>query len=186
MAAPAVAPTGAAQVAEPMIIIEPEKKSAEKRSHDNLNDPEIDAAAKRGALAQLQPTAVIPAHAQEIIPISQDAGVGLRAEPSIAINIPPAQRNLLEELQGVDMTATAFPQPPQQDLQLQGPTDLSELAASAARAQADKQAQPPGLLQSATSTAAAGKEGCMTHTRPGREGVERRGKQASRAARDGC
>jgi hypothetical protein len=58
MAAPAVAPTGAAQVAEPMIIIEPEKKSAEKRSHDNLNDPEIDAAAKRGALAQLQPSAV--------------------------------------------------------------------------------------------------------------------------------
>ena len=65
MAAPAVAPTGAAQVAEPMIIIEPEKKSAEKRSHDNLDDTESDAAAKRGALAQLQPTAVALAHAQE-------------------------------------------------------------------------------------------------------------------------
>ena len=51
MVAPAVAPTGAAQVAEPMIIIEPEKKSAEKRSHDNLDDTESDAAAKRGALA---------------------------------------------------------------------------------------------------------------------------------------
>ena len=50
MVAPAVAPTGAAQVAEPMNIIEPEKKSAEKRSHDNLDDPEIDAAAKRGGL----------------------------------------------------------------------------------------------------------------------------------------
>ena len=158
MAAPAVAPTGAAQVAEPMIIIEPEKKSAEKRSHDNLNDPEIDAAAKRGALAQLQPTAVIPAHAQGIIPISQDAGVGLRAEPSITINIPPAQRNLLEELQGVDISATALPQPPQQDSQLQGPTDLSELATSAARAQADKHAQPPGLFSSAT---AAGKDGSV-------------------------
>ena len=123
MAAPAVAPTGAAQVAEPMIIIEPEKKSAEKRSHDNLIDPEIDCCCEAWMehlpymlLPNCNPPAVIPAHAQGIIPIAQDAGVGLRAEPSIAINIPPAQRNLLEELQGVDMTATAFPQPPQQDL----------------------------------------------------------------------
>ena len=91
MSAPAVTSTGAAQVAEPMIVIEPEKKSAEKRSHDNLDDPEIDAAAKRGAAAQLQPTAVIPAHAQEIISIPQDAEAGLRTEPSIVINIPPAQ-----------------------------------------------------------------------------------------------
>ena len=125
MHAPAVTSTGAAQVAEPMIVEQPEKKSAEKRSHDNLDDPESDAAAKRGALAQLQPTAVALAHAQETISSPQGAGVGRRAEPSITINIPPAQRNLLEELQGVDMTATAFPQPPQQDLQLQRPTDRS-------------------------------------------------------------
>jgi hypothetical protein len=48
MLAPAITSTGAAQVAEPMIVAEPEKKSAEKRSHDNLDDPEVDAAAKRG------------------------------------------------------------------------------------------------------------------------------------------
>ena len=59
MLAPAVTSTGAAQVAEPMIVAEPEKKSAEKRSHDNLDDPEVDAAAKRGAAAQLQHTALI-------------------------------------------------------------------------------------------------------------------------------
>ena len=111
-----------------------------------------------GQLPNCNPTAVIPAHAQEIISILQDAEVELRTEPSIVINIPPAQRNLLEELQGVDMTAAAFPQPPQQGLQLQGPTDLSELAASAARAQADKHAQPPGLFPSA---AAAGKDGSV-------------------------
>ena len=46
MHAPAVTSTGAAQVAEPMIVAEPEKKSAEKRSNDNLDDPEVDAAAK--------------------------------------------------------------------------------------------------------------------------------------------
>jgi hypothetical protein len=117
MVAPAVAPTGAAQVAEPMNIIEPEKKSAEKRSHDNLEDPEIDAAAKRGAAAQLQPTAVIPAPAQEILPVPPDAGVEQRAEPTITINIPSTQRNLLDELQGIDMSSSAFPQPPQQALQ---------------------------------------------------------------------
>ena len=44
------------------------------------------------------------------------------------------------------------------DLQLQGTTDLSELVASAAQAQADKHAQPHGLLPLA---AAAGKDGSV-------------------------
>jgi hypothetical protein len=119
MSAPAVTSTGAAQAAEPMIVTEPEKKSAEKRSHDNLDDLEVDAAAKRGAAAQLQPTAVIPAPAQEIFPVPPDAGVEQRAEPTIIVNIPSTQRNLLDELQGIDMSSSAFPQPPQQALQLQ-------------------------------------------------------------------
>jgi hypothetical protein len=113
---------------------EPEKKSAEKRSHDNLDDPEVDAAAKRGAAAQLQPTAVISASAQEIISVPPDAGVEQRTEPSIVVNVPSAQRNLLDELQGIDMIASAFPQPPQQALQLQGAAGLSGLVASAAQA----------------------------------------------------
>jgi hypothetical protein len=49
MLAPAVTSTGAAQA---IIVEQPEKKSAEKRSHDNLNDPEVDAAAKRGKVAE--------------------------------------------------------------------------------------------------------------------------------------
>ena len=61
MLAPAVTSTGAAQVAEPIIVAEPEKKSAEKRSHDNLDDPEVDAVAKRGAAAQLHHTTLTPA-----------------------------------------------------------------------------------------------------------------------------
>ena len=96
-----------------------------------------------------------------------------RAEPSIVVNAPPAQRNLLDELQGIDMTAPAFPHPPQQALQLQGVAGLSELVASAAQAQADKQALPSGKIPLA---AAAGKEGsvatasifskALSHTQP--------------------
>jgi hypothetical protein len=37
-----------------------------------------------------------------------------RTEPSIIVNVPSAQRNLLDDLQGIDMTSAAFPQPPQQ------------------------------------------------------------------------
>jgi hypothetical protein len=53
MLAPAVTSTGAAQVAEPMIVEEPEKKSAEKRSHDNLDDPEVDAPMRLQSVGQL-------------------------------------------------------------------------------------------------------------------------------------
>ena len=92
MLAPVVTSTGAAQVAEPMIVAEAEKKSAEKRSHDNLSDPEIDAAAKRGtvggAVAQVQHQILAPAPAQEIFPVPPDAGVEQRTEPSVIIGIP--------------------------------------------------------------------------------------------------
>jgi hypothetical protein len=30
----------------------------------------------------------------------------MRTAPSFVVNVPPAQRNLIEELQNVDMTAT--------------------------------------------------------------------------------
>ena len=74
--------------------------------------------------------------------------LGWSSAPShpVVVNVPSAQRNLLDELQGIDMTASAFPQPPQQALQLQGATGLSGLVASAAQAQADKHAQPPELI----------------------------------------
>ena len=85
MLAPAVTSTGAALVAEPMIVAEPEKQSAEKRNHDNLDDPEIDAAAKRGAASQLQHTLWAPAPAQETFPVPPDAGLEQRTEPSVVI-----------------------------------------------------------------------------------------------------
>ena len=69
-----------------------------------------------------------------------------RTEPSVAFGVPSTQRSLLDELQGIDMTSSAIPHPPQQLLQLQGAVGLSGSVASGAAAQADKPAQPPGLI----------------------------------------
>ena len=116
-----------------------------------------------------------PALAQEIVPALPDAGVERGIEPSIIVGVPSTQRSLFDELQSIDMTSTAIPHPPQQLQLLHGATGLSGLVASgaAAQAQADKHAQPPGLIALA---AAAGTDGsvatasifskALSHTQP--------------------
>jgi hypothetical protein len=161
MLAPVVTSTGAAQVAEPMIVAEAEKKSAEKRSHDNLSDPEIDAAAKRGtvggAVAQVQHQILAPAPAQEIFPVPPDAGVEQRTEPSVIIGIPSTQRSLFDELQSIDMSSSAIPHPPQQLLQLHGAAGLSGPVAPGADAQADGSLSPLGQSLCRRSAARLGR-----------------------------
>jgi hypothetical protein len=140
-----------------MIVAESEKKSAEKRSHDNLDNPEVDAAAKRGAAAQLQHTAVSPAPAQEIFPVPPVTGVKQRTEPSVIVGVLSTQRSLFEELQSIDMTSTTIPHPPQQLLQLQGAAGLSGPVASGADAQADKPSEPSGPIPLAAINGAGGR-----------------------------
>ena len=102
--------------------------------------------------------------------VPPDAGVEQRAEPTIIVNIPSTQRNLLDELQGIDMSSSAFPQPPQQALQLQGAEGLSGPVASGAGTRAGEPTQPSGPIPLATINGAGGTTGMPSifgNTRPG-------------------
>ena len=160
MLAPAVTSTGAAQVAEPMIVAEPEKKSTEKRSHDNLDDPEVDAAAKRA-----WGSCPVATHTQLWYPHSHKKSFQSHQmlEWSSALSHPSSSAPLLLSADcSTNCRASICPhppflnQPPQQPLQPQGAAGLSGPVASGANAQADEPTQPPGPIPLAAINGAGG------------------------------